>query len=78
MLTKLIMAGLSAAVLIGMPVGISVLAVGARASAATGAEYCVGSGGQVVVRYNQETGNRYELCQGGTLDGWILGQPIAN
>ncbi|MFB8005091.1 hypothetical protein [Nocardia sp. NPDC056000] len=77
MLKKLRMAGISAAVLIGMPVGISMLAVGAPANAVTAAEYCYASGGEVVVRYNQENGNRYELCQGGNLDGWILGQPLA-
>ena len=50
--------------------------VGGSANAASGAEYCVASGGQVVVRYNQENGNQYYLCQGGKLDGWILGQPL--
>lgn len=50
--------------------------VSGPANAASGAEYCVATGGQIVVRYNQENGNQYYLCQGGKLDGWILGQPL--
>lgn len=52
-------------------------AVSGPANAASYAEYCVASGGEVVVRYNRENGNQYYLCRGGKLDGWILGQPLA-
>ncbi|WP_067693433.1 hypothetical protein [Nocardia jejuensis] len=51
--------------------------VSGSANAQSLIEYCVATGGQIVERYNQETGNHYRQCQGGDLDGWIVGQPLA-